>query len=465
MKLRLIPLDRGFKPEATVTDPSPVVEKTGKFTDGGVFSDRIFGRMPSSGREYTCDCGCMDGRFYDGFECQACGTPVVRRETVFAKRGWADLGEHRIISPLFYVYFSRVIGPTALGKILQAGMGRGRKLSVDGVAVGDARGSNYENLGMLGFLERWEEVLAHFEAKKRSDPKAAAFAALIRRNRGLIFTSKIPVFSHILRPALVVDKKLIFDDVNNVYNLLLANVRALAEYSGPERTSAAVNGALWRIQERANELFEHVLQSLSRKQGYIRGSLLGVRVNFSARAVITPLPPGHEQDEIHVPYLVFLELYKFQLLNLLQRSAGVSIREANEIWCRAQTTFDRRIHTSMRLLIKRAGGGLPALLNRNPTIAFGSILRVRITGVKDDFSDLTLSLNNLVLSPLGGDFDGDVLSVIPLMDEDFDKAFEVFDPRLMMVSRDKAGMNPTMAMKKDHVLGLHVLTEDALDAA
>jgi DNA-directed RNA polymerase beta' subunit len=456
MRVKLIRLDEGFSPTQVVTNPIPVIDKTGTFSEDGVFSERIFGRMPSSGREYTCDCGCLDGRFYEGTTCPTCGSEVSQRDTVFAKRGWIDLEVYRIVSPLFYAYFSHVCGATTLAKILH----QRRILTVDGRPRQTGHGLNFENLGMLAFAERWEEVLEHFEGKKRSDPRVADYTKLIRENSDLIMVGRIPVFSHILRPALIVNRKLVFDEINNVFNLAIANARALAEYSGPERNEATVNSALWRIQERANELFEHVLRSLSRKQGYIRNSLLGVRINFSARCVITPLPPGHDKDEIVIPYLTFLELYRFQLTNLIVRLRNVSLREATEVWSRAQTVFDRTVYAAMRELIRRAGGGLPALLNRNPTIAFGSILRVRITGVKRDPNDLTAGINNGVLRLLGADFDGDVCNIIVLPDEDFEQAYEVFDPRLMMVSRDGPGLNREMRHDKDHALGLSVLTED-----
>jgi DNA-directed RNA polymerase beta' subunit len=455
MQIKLISLDRGFSPDKVVTNPNPLLDKAGTFSDDGVFSERIFGRMPSSGREYSCDCGHMEGRFYEGSLCSKCGQEVIQRDTAFAKRGWVDLGEYRILSPLFFTYISKIVGPSALVKILH----QKRVLNVDGIVKNGGHGNNYENLGMLGFIERWEEIVDHFCGKRKSDPRVAEYAELVRTYADKLFTSKIPIFSHILRPALVVDGTLHFDEINNVFNLLIASAQQLGSYSALEKTDSVVNSALWRIQERANEIFNHVIQSLSHKKGYIRSSLLGVRVNFSARCVITPLPPGYEQDEMAIPYLTFLELYKFQLTNLISRMQGITLRRATEIWSAAQSIFDRSVYSAMKEMIRRAGGGLPALLNRNPTIAFGSILLMRIVLAKPNIADLTISLNNGILKCLGGDYDGDVLAALVLPDNDMAKDFQVFNPRLMMVSRDGPGLNKSMSLAKDHVLGLSVLTE------
>ena len=459
MRIELTPLDAGFDPSRVVTDHVPVIEKTGKFSDGGVFSERIFGRMPSTGREYACDCGATEGRFYEGTTCPHCETEVTCRDTVFSKRGWIDLGEHQIVTPLFFQYFAKVCGPSQLNKILH----QRRVLTVDGLARNDESAGPFDGIGMSAFAERWPEILDHFEAKKKSDPRVAEYARVIRDNPDMVMTSKVPVFSHILRPALVVDKQMIFDEVNNLYNLLISNANVLADYTPEERTEANVNSVLWRIQERANEILEHVLHVLSGKGGYLRGDLLGVRVNFSARCVITPLGPNREQDEVEVPYLAFLELYRFQLTNLLARMNGVTIAKANEMWHAAQTRFDRSVYAAMRELIKRGspdGRGLPALINRNPSIAYGSILSVRIVEVKRDLRDYTMSIHNNVLKLMGADYDGDVLALIPLLDADLASAFRIYDPRLMLISRDGPRINKAMNLDKDHVLGLSVLTED-----
>jgi len=386
-----------------VSDSNPVAGTSGKFTDGGVFSERIFGRLPSSGRDYSCNCGELNGRFYEGMCCLTCKSEVVCRDTVFSKRGWIDFAPYRIVSPLFYCYLSRAIGVTQIRKILR----QNRVLTADGVPRegGTECGPGYENLGLLEFTERWEEVLDFYERKRGSDPKVIENIEAIRANPDMLFTSRIPVYNHILRPALLVEKQLRFDEVNNVFNNLVANTQNLKEYSEAERTGANVNAILWRIQEKVMEAFEHVMKAISGKNGYLRSRMLGLRINFSSRCVITPLPTGHEQDEVHIPYLAFLELYRFQLTNLISRTRGVGIRQANELWHQAQTTPDRTVMAAMREMIRRANG-LPALLNRNPTIAFGSFQKVRITGVKTDINDYTMSVSNLALASLGGDFDG-----------------------------------------------------------
>ena len=73
-----------------------------------------------------------------------------------------------------------------------------------------------------------------------------------------------------------------------------------------------------------------------------------------------------------------------------------------------------------------------------------------------------MSVHNVILKLCGGDNDGDVLAVITLLDRDLAEAFRIYDPRLMMVSRDGPRINRAVALDKDHVLGISVLTEDCI---
>jgi len=82
-----------------------------------------------------------------------------------------------------------------------------------------------------------------------------------------------------------------------------------------------------QLQKDVNELYSRILEKIAKKEGLIRGNILGKRIDFSGRAVITP-DPTLTLDECKLPYLMILEIYKlpiakrilemgkFKLLNL-----------------------------------------------------------------------------------------------------------------------------------------------------
>lgn len=127
------------------------------------------------------------------------------------------------------------------------------------------------------------------------------------------------------------------------------------------------------------------------------------RVNFSARNIISPAISGYKFDEIIVPYKTFLILYKFEIISVITRVKNVNFVEAERIWFKATLNVDEEIYKIMTKMILDQEIGV--LLNRNPTISYGSILYLKIAGIKHDYEDLTMSISNTILSLLAGDYD------------------------------------------------------------
>jgi len=92
----------------------------------------------------------------------------------------------------------------------------------------------------------------------------------------------------------------------------------------------------------------------------------------------------------------------------------------------------------------------------NPSLNYGSILTMRVVGVKEDYDDLTLSVPLNVLALFGADFDGDVMNVISIKTNEFrDYYNKLFNPRLMMIDRNDGKFNRKMNLIKDQMIGLY----------
>ena len=92
----------------------------------------------------------------------------------------------------------------------------------------------------------------------------------------------------------------------------------------------------------------------------------------------------------------------------------------------------------------------------NPTISYGSMLCMKVVDVKSDFDDLTMSVPVGCLGLLAGDFDGDVLNIISIKDREIaEKLDQVFNPRVMMISRNNGAFNRKLNLIKDQMIGLH----------
>lgn len=92
-----------------------------------------------------------------------------------------------------------------------------------------------------------------------------------------------------------------------------------------------------------------------------------------------------------------------QIINILIRSYNISPSEAYDIWSRALATKDQRVCEILDALIHNNPEGLQVLINRNPTINYGSILQMYAIGYTDT---LTMSVPLQILKLLAADFDG-----------------------------------------------------------
>ena len=127
---------------------------------------------------------------------------------------------------------------------------------------------------------------------------------------------------------------------------------------------------------------------LTGKEGFIRDQLLGGSLNYTSRNVIIP-DPQLRDDEVDVCYHTFLELYKFPIMNYIIRLDDVPLSKAYSIWRNAYK-FDEKVYEIMMYIVQHDHPRL--LINRNPTLNFYSMLRMKIRKVKHDDSDYCLSV-------------------------------------------------------------------------
>ena len=144
---------------------------------------------------------------------------------------------------------------------------------------------------------------------------------------------------------------------------------------------------------------------LDKKDGWIKDQVLGGRMDFSARNVIVP-DASLRAHQIKLPYLTFLELYKPEIINQLTKITGCSNTKAAEYWFYAHIHFEPLVYEVMNYLLKNTKGKIRVLINRNPTIEFGSIVCMEVVEVKQCYDDMTMSLPIQILSALNADFDG-----------------------------------------------------------
>jgi hypothetical protein len=128
------------------------------------------------------------------------------------------------------------------------------------------------------------------------------------------------------------------------------------------------------------------------KTAMLRKFVFGSRNNFTMRAVISSITAPHMYDELHLPWSSSVVMLRLHLTNKLLRR-GYTPNEAATFLDSYTNKFHPLISTMFDELISESRDGcLYGIYIRNPTLSLKSIQLMRVTKIKKDPSDPTISM-------------------------------------------------------------------------
>lgn len=456
--LEEIPFDEEFEIDMAlgkgfIVTEKPFNTKTKQKNYNGTHSQRFgtsYEDENAFAERYRCQCGHLIGKIYEGEICKECHTKVQFVDTDLKMFAWYHIENgYKIIQPAMYKKLEALIGKNYLPDILDFKS----EMNIDGYyKPPEVHSKNpFYGIGMLAFRDRLDEILKYFYKKKKS--RKDLYENIIE-NKDKIFTSSIPIYSSVLRQVFLTDEDYAYTNIDKKYNSLLANINMLNREKTLDVLSIkAINLNLFKAQKKLMDVYGFIFKLINQKEGLIRENILGGRFNFSARNVIVP-DSSLRAHHIRLPYLTFLELYRPEIINLIMEMDGVTLTQANNIWAKARMKFSRKVYEIMNYILKNTKHGVWVLVNRNPTINYGSIVCCKVKSIKSNYDDLTMCLSCQILEGLNADFDGDTLNIVSLKSNEFKKKFkQIFNPRNTMFVSKNTGYCQGMLIK-DQMIGL-----------
>ena len=273
----------------------------------------------------------------------------------------------------------------------------------------------------------------------------------------------IPVLPPELRPMVQLDGgRFATSDLNDLYRRVINRnnrLKRLMELQAPE---IIVRNEKRMLQEAVDALIDngrrgravsgshnHKLKSLSDllrgKQGRFRQNLLGKRVDYSGRSVIT-VGPSLKLHQCGLPRRMALELFKpFVMNRLAVKGYAHNIKSAKRLAERARP----EVWDILEEVVKER----PVLLNRAPTLH-----RLGIQAFQPILVDgASIQVHPLVCAAFNADFDGDQMAVhVPLSREAVQEAKKVMLSTYNMLSPSSG--EPVVAPTLDMVLGCYYMT-------
>lgn len=482
-----------------VKKPETINYRTFKPERDGLFCARIFGPV----KDYECLCGKYKRLKHRGVICEKCGVEVtlskVRRER---------MGHIELASPTAHIWFLKSL-PSRLGMVLDMTLRDiERVLYFEAFVVTDPgmtplqyrqllteedfldKEDQYgeEFVAMMG-AEAVKELLkkldldSEIETLRReleatnSDTKIKKIAKRLKvleafQRSGMkpewMILEVLPVLPPELRPLVPLDGgRFATSDLNDLYRRVINRnnrLKRLLELRAPDIIvrnekrmlqesvdSLLDNGRRGKAMTGANKRpLKSLADMIKGKGGRFRQNLLGKRVDYSGRSVIT-VGPTLRLHQCGLPKKMALELFKpfiFHKLEVMGLASTIKAakklveQEVPEVWDILEDVI--REH--------------PVLLNRAPTLhrlgiqAFEPVL----------IEGKAIQLHPLVCAAFNADFDGDQMAVhVPLSLE------AQMEARTLMLATNNvlspANGEPIIVPSQDIVLGLYYMTRDKVN--
>ena len=424
----------------------------------GIFSSRYgsnsISDVDSFNGRYRCRCGMKRGSINHGELCDVCGTRVRFVDDDVSIKGYLILKDrYWIIHPNLYRSLESFIGANRLNRIIEPDVAIDLNGQVTNGPGSKKKDEPFKGIGLIEFHNRFDEIMDFYLGRF---PNKKNFYDDIMKNKDIVFTHTISVYSSLLRPSRLDNGSLRYEACNEQFQILDRLVYQVNDDRlKMNRKVKEKYQLLYDIQFQLNAVYMELKEILAKKKGDFRASI-GGRYSFSERSVIRQdvnLMP----DQIKLPFHGLCELLQQVIINILVKTYNFSYADAYKKWYKAQGTGnDRVVYDIIDGLIKdNPDGGLPFLINRNPTISYGGILFVRCIGINMDF---TMSISLLVLKLLAADFDGDTLNILFLMNQEFIRtAAEILSPRQMFISRNDGRCNADLIHSRDVIINANAL--------
>ena len=483
-----------------VKKPETINYRTFKPERDGLFCARIFGPV----KDYECLCGKYKRLKHRGVICEKCGVEVTQTKVRRDRMGHIELA-----CPVAHIWFLKSL-PSRIGLILdmplrdiervlyfesyvvtEPGMTdleKGQLLTEEQFMDAEERwGDEFEaKMGAEGIqallrdmdLEHQCEVMreelqeTNSETKRKKITKRLklleAFQQSGNKPEWMVMTV-LPVLPPDLRPLVPLDGgRFATSDLNDLYRRVINRNNRLKRLLDLVAPDIIVRNEKRMLQESVDALLDNgrrgraitgsnkrPLKSLADmikgKQGRFRQNLLGKRVDYSGRSVIT-VGPYLRLHQCGLPKKMALELFRpFIYSKLESRGIASTIKAAKKMVEREEPI----VWDILAEVIREH----PILLNRAPTLhrlgiqAFEPIL----------IEGKAIQLHPLVCAAFNADFDGDQMAVhVPLTLE------AQLEARALMMSTNNvlspASGDPIIVPSQDVVLGLYYMTREKVNA-
>lgn len=324
--------------------------------------------------------------------------------------------------------------------------------------------------GITSIIKNFEKFLDRKETNKtRIDIRNMIYSY---HKRNMAFIDKYLIIPAAYRDAVLDEIRggYRINPINDYYVRIIRQGLQLESFSMKEGPLYDILTA--KMQTLVYDLYNYLVEKISKKQGIIRQSLLGKRVDYSGRAVITGGSDQIKINEIGIPFRMLVNLFEPFILHDIYNTENIDKKLFSELifqyngstfgipgirsiisGIQKGNTIPKQLEDIIKSSVNRAIKDKVVLAKRDPALHAESVQGFYPVMVDGD----TIRLNPLKCSAYNADFDGDQMAVyVPLTKEAIEQVKEK-----MITSQSKDSMTSINEdFSKDIVIGLYCLTQN-----
>jgi DNA-directed RNA polymerase beta' subunit len=425
--LKLLDLKKVTVPLTPVTTSEIFVGKSHTFHPDGLFSEKIFGPVETPERKKTFS--------YIELNC-------------------------RVIHPALFPVLRRL--EQKIIKILQSK--KKYNLDKEGNLIEDPNGEIFSVSHLL-------KVFGKIKFRDEGQKTRQDFIDMLSfyHKKDMVFIDRVYVMPPTFRDVTISDDGSVeYSPINEYYLKIIRHSQQIKTIGTSGVTYDILSN---RMNDLVLELYTYLTSRISKKSGLIRQSMLGKRIDFTARAVIVGSSADIKPNQIGVPFKLLVKLFEpfivYEILNSghipkeefskeLEAFNGSKLN-ANSlrrlfIGIYKQDEIPPGLYNILALSVDKAIAGKVVLAKRDPALHAESIQAFEPVRVEGS----TIKLHPLKCAAFNADFDGDQMALyVPITRQAIEEAREK-----MIVVKSKDGINMMLdSYEKDVVVGIYILTK------
>lgn len=467
------------------------ISHAGRIIEDGIFCEKIFGPTKS----YECRCSKYSTSIFEGHICEDCGVEITSSKVRETRIGHIELAIP-VVNPSMYSYLSKVFVKSVFKMPATVEAFNSLISNFPKITIIESNASNAVSLRSYGdkkYLLNMREYNAEINDNETEigfgtyglrtyleeliiddivtyNNQAEKLKRYFQsRDLRVLIPETLIVIPPAMRDAYLINNMIQLKPINNYYLSILRRNFRINEFNHFDQADENVNILRWKEYELLAKAViglhkggqtvngipvNGVYEILKGKEGLVRGSMLGRRLDYSARSVIVSGPHlSTKDDEIMLPYEMIRLVMRPHIFHFMHKRGITNYSEKVRLY-----KNDDQIITD--IIYEDINRQIYVLANRQPTLHLYGLMGFKVV-VNPDKHDNSIKLNPIVNGRFGADFDGDTLALY------FAQLFESIQEikTKLLASKNMlstASSSAMVSIDQDMIIGLWYATNKSL---